>query len=107
MKPLETNRRVLMWLGLYPFDNTLNKRYKVCFIIVGSLIFAVALSACISSEIFVMKHVTNNLEDSLYAIGQILIYWNVLYLMMFALVQRDKIVVIIENLTKIHDKCMI
>lgn len=105
MKPLATNQQVLLWLGLYPFDEETSNSRKIRSIGVGSLYFGIGLSACVSCEIFFMKHVTTNLEDSLYALGQSLVYWNILYLTTFAFVQRYKIAAIIENLAKIYEKC--
>lgn len=105
MKPLATNRRVLMRLGLYPFNGNTSKRSKINSIFNGMFIFGVAVSACVSCVIFIIKHVTTNLEDSLYALGQILIYSNALYMMVFVYLQRYKIVAIIENLAEIHVQC--
>lgn len=105
VKPLTTIQRELMRFGLYPFDENTSNRTKCRSIMIGSIYLGCALSACVSCETFVMKHVTTNLEDSLYALGQILIYVNAIFMMIFAFVQRYKIATIIEKLTWIYEKC--
>lgn len=71
MKPLETNRSVLIWFCLYPFDKNMKLHLKLLYTIFALSIFLMNVCALVSSIVFFFKFLSINLEESFYSLFQI------------------------------------
>lgn len=61
-------------------------------------------SAGAASGMYICEFATINLEPVAYALMQIFAYINIMYLMVFAFVQRHKIAALIERLTEMYNE---
>lgn len=103
MKPLVTNQMVLTWLGLYPV-HILSKRNEFGYMLFGLVNFAIMFAASAASALYIFQFATINLETVFYALMQFIAYFNMMYLMMFAFVQRNKIMALIETLCEMYEE---
>lgn len=66
--PLETNKKVLIWLWMCPADKSTDKReiraHTICFIFVS----ATMLTCVITSAVFFLNYVSTDFGESLYAL---------------------------------------
>lgn len=65
----------------------------------------IIICAVIASGIFFLEYRSIDLETSLYALGQIAAYLNVLYMFVIIFLSRPKIKKIFNDLENIYDKC--
>lgn len=91
MKPLATNRRVLTWLCICPFDQDASIVKRTFFIILALFQFALVSSASVSSIIFFVNNLSVDLEGCLYAVFQIAAYSGLSYMWVVAFTLRKKI----------------
>lgn len=106
VKPMAINKRVLIWLCMYPVDNPTNTRTKLFYVIFSFFIFASILSGFLSALTFFLKFVTINLEESLYAFFQVVACFSGIYMMIITiLLLRSKMGEIFDEFFKIYDKC--
>lgn len=103
--PLETNRKVFIWLCMCPADKSTDKKenraHVICIVIVTALI----LTFFIASAVFFSKFASTDLEESLYALFQISATSGVMYLIAVAIIMRDKILNIFNKLSDIYEAC--
>lgn len=104
MKPLVTNQRILKWIGAYPFDVNTSKRSEIGYMIFGFIMFALNLCGVAASVCFILKVATINLYAALHASYQVISFSNLMYLMVFAFVQRYRVATAIEKLSEIYDQ---
>lgn len=105
VKPIETNTRVLMWLGFYPADENASQREKIGYVILGFAVFIILLIGAIVSALYFVEKMTINLGQALYAMGQLIGCLNGVYVMIHTFLQRHKIVAAIRKLSDICKKC--
>lgn len=104
MKPLVTNRRVLTWFCICPFDPNTSVLKKTFFGILTLFLFASALSGAISSIVFFVHNVSIDLENSLYSVLQIAANSNLSYLYLVAFFSREKISLFLATLEEIYQE---
>lgn len=104
MKPLLMNQRVLTWLCMLPMDEASTKTEKL-----GCIAFAIGVtliiySGFLASLIFFLKFVSSDLEESLYALFQVVGMFSTANAIVVAILMRHKIPSIFTNLSKIYDE---
>lgn len=104
IKPLETNRRVLIWLCMFLPDETASKREKLTYIVFTVCGVCTILSMLAASVTFFVKFVSIDLEESLYALVKISAYLCLTYMMIVVFILRHKISDIFEKLSTIYDE---
>lgn len=105
MKPLETNQRVLIWLGVLRAPDTTNIFMKIFHILTTFIAFSIVLTSLSASVTFFLRYVRIDLEESLYALFQIASFSGLSYIIMFAFVMRNRTNVIFDKLTQIYNEC--
>lgn len=80
MRPLETNRTVLKWPSVYPLDGTTSDRNKMCYRIFSVSIIIIQILATGANAAFFLKFASTKLEDSLFALMQLLGMANVYFM---------------------------
>lgn len=71
MKPLATHERVLTWLCICPAEDGTSKWMISLYIIFISIAFVFEVSILVSSYVYFLKNMSDNLEEALYALAQI------------------------------------
>lgn len=71
MKTLTTNRRVLTWLCVSPFDPNISILKKAYFVFMTLFLFVFKVSGVVSSAAFFIINASVDLEGSLYALFQV------------------------------------
>lgn len=104
MKPLATNRRVLTWFCVCPFDRNTSVQKKTFFAILSSALFIIGITKLVSSIIFFAKNISIDLEGCLYAVFQVAAYSGLLYSWMIAFILRKKIEHALETLEAICEE---
>lgn len=105
MKLLETNKRILIMLGSCLMEESMTPGEKITCLISASLIYLYQSFSAISSAIFILKHVSDSIEDTLYALLQIAGLTYLLYALIVAFIWRHKINRIFVTLSEIYDEC--
>lgn len=103
MKPLEMNRRVLTWLCVYPASENTSKSTKTLYVIFTLIILSGNLIGLGLSIDYFLKSASTDLEDSLYALFQILATAKMSYTMIVAYFLRHRITAIFVSLSDIYD----
>lgn len=104
MKPLATNRRVLNWLCICPFDQNTSIWQKALVVASTWFLFTSEISCAVSSVVFFINNVSVALEDSVCAIMQIAGISSVVYTWMVAFILRDGINRILKTLDEIYEE---
>lgn len=68
--PLETTRRVLEWLCVYPSNEMVSNGTKVSYIIFSVILFILNVNGLMASAAYLLKFVSTDLESALYALFQ-------------------------------------
>lgn len=102
MQPLQTNRRILVWLWLCSESETRNKFKKLLsisftFIVVASITFGL-----ISSANYLWRFLSIDLQGSLFALYQSAGFLSILYAFVVMFISRHKIDAIFDDLTQIY-----
>lgn len=102
MDPLPLNRRVLVWLYMFPpvdGASRWNKLASMCF----SSAVCITLVGCVaSSVVFVFRFIAIDLEDSLYAMFPLIACSGLLYTHIVAILSRHDITKLFEKLSQIY-----
>lgn len=106
MRPLETNRRVLIWLCLCFELETLSKFKKSLSILLTSIVMASIIGALISSALYLWKFILIDLQGSVYALYQTAGFFSILYAFVVMFISRQKIHDIFCNLERIYGTSM-
>lgn len=104
MEPIASNRRVLTWLCLCPFDPSTSTWKRAFFVISTIFLFASEVGAFISSIIFFVKNVSNDLEGSLYAVFQFVAFTGLIYMSIVAFILRKRINMFLGTLSTIYEE---
>lgn len=102
MKPFATNRQVLTWFCVCPFDQSTIILKKMFFIIVTLFLFASVFSGAVSSIVFFVNNLSIDLKNSFYCIFQIAAFSNLSYLYIVAFVSRKKIYAFLTTFDEIY-----
>lgn len=102
--PLKTNRRVLMWLCVWPPAKEISLSKKIGYIIFALNVFGFTLIPVILDIYLLMLSLrTGELETSFQAIYQMSVSANTAYACVLIFVLRTKIDDIFEKLIELHD----
>lgn len=102
MEPMITTKKALMWICVYPADGNTNNWGKPVNILYLSTILAFQCSGLGFSIACFMKYWSIDLEKSLYSPIQIATTLSSVYSLCIAVLLRDKILIMFNNLTKIY-----
>lgn len=103
MEPLITNRRILIWLCIYPAANTasnLDKMWHIAFTVV--VLFG-QFCGTVPHFVYFCMNITGDLEGSLTAFMGFTSYLVITYIMLSCYLQRKQISQIFAHLTNIYD----
>lgn len=103
MRPLQTNKRVLTLLCLYPSDESVSKWKQLTLAVFTFLIIAANMCGLIASSFYFVKFVSTDLETSLHALLQMAALSAATYMLVIGLVLRQKINDIFSRLKNIYD----
>lgn len=104
MKPLETSRRVLMWLCGFPPDESAGKWLKIAYVIFTSSIVMDHLLSLIAGAIFIHKNVSSNFEDTLFSLFHTVGSLSMLYQSVVIVFMRRNLTAIFEELSRIYNE---
>lgn len=102
MIAIETNRRVLTWLCIYPADKNASKWQVRAYIAFSAFVFGVNMFACGASAVYFYKHASADLESSLLALSQMSGCFSVWYTGIIMFLSRRKITAVIDSLSDIY-----
>lgn len=105
MEPLMTNKKVLMWLSVYPFADGASKWKKKLSILLAFYVFISQICSVVASVAFFLKFMSTDLERSLYAIFQVFACSSAAYGVGFAVVMSHEITNTIDKLSEIYKMC--
>lgn len=103
MIPLKTNRRVLTWLCVYTIGKNTTKWQKMFYVGFTIFVFVCNIFSFGVSGTFFVRHVSVNIEKSLFSLIQIIGTLNMNYIVIITLLKRHKISAIFVSLTKIYE----
>ena len=104
MKALVTTQRVLTWYRIcHANESTTSSWQKMLFSIFSVVCLIANACAVAASVTFLLKFISSNLEESLYALFQCAAYSNVVYIHIAAFLQRKKVTSVFESLTEIYE----
>lgn len=105
MRPLELNRRILIWMCVYPCDENTTRWKRLAYILFSILIFVLNAIGLIFSTAYFIKYVSIDLEQSLFALLQAVGEANMVYILIITFILRHKITAMLKSLSKIYDMC--
>lgn len=105
MIPLETNRRVLTWLCVFPSEEGTSWHMKVAHIAFCSFVLGMNVVSCIVSVAFLLKYISNDMEQCLFAFVQICGEVNMSYIIIITYLLRHKITATYNSLADIYRTC--
>lgn len=100
-RPMETNRRILMWASVIPADKDTSSIKKICCKVLSLIIFTTVVSVSIASLAFYFKFAAIDLQKSLYALAQIAAFTSMTYAIIVTFCIRHRFPAIFESLYKI------
>lgn len=105
MDVLATSKQVLSWLSLYVADGDIDKRKAISYICVSFMTLISNASLVLCSALYISKYISNDLEEALYACGQLIAFLSSTYMLLIAFILRKKITAIINELAAIYETC--
>lgn len=105
MKALQMNRNVLTWIGMCSADESTKKWQKISFKLIGFTFFMLMVISMIISGAFLIKFISIDMEESLFAVFQMVIAGGTWYMIIFAYLLRKQISATVDGLQKIYDTC--
>lgn len=102
MTPLNTNRKVLIVLGMHSADASVTQQQQIRNICIASAIFIAHLWGLVSSAIYFIKFVSVDLESALFGILEVSGHVNMIYMMIIAFILRHRIAAIFTSLATIY-----
>lgn len=97
MIPLDENKKVFTWFGICPLDGRSPQRTKSYRYIVIFLFYFGMTCMFLSSVTYFAKHVSNDLENALYALFEIVGIFNSLFSVTVGIFLNKKIAEIFKN----------
>lgn len=101
MTPLQTNRRILVWISAHSVPESENIWNRCAFVAFPLLLFIVNSVAIISSAFFIWKTLSTDFEASLYGLFQVCVYLVTMCTVMFAFFSQRRTTATIERLSEI------
>lgn len=103
MKPLVTNRLVMMWLSMCPVDESTSAKKRKIYIAFTFIVTTITSCSLTSSILSVLFYLSIDFETSVYAVFQVAAEAAVLNLMIISLFKRHDIASIFTKLSEIYD----
>lgn len=103
MKPLATYQHVLRLLCAFPPDESTKRWKRLLFVISGLSFFVCILCTALSSFTFLLKYISINPEEGLWALFQVCGFTNMLYVLIISFVIPFKIKGIFDDLSHIYE----
>lgn len=101
MEPLITNHRVSIWLCICPADENTSKLKKILHRMFSGFCVISMICTFIASLIFALKNTSAKIEESLFAMLQIVTISAMIYMLVVASILRRKIANIFKSLSDI------
>lgn len=105
MKPLTVHRQMLTWLSICPPEANATLMKKYLYIIFTVLDIIIVFGVTSASLVYFVKMVLIDLQESLYALLQIVVYFGIIYVIFVAILLRHKISGIFDKLSLIYETC--
>lgn len=102
MDPLVTNKKMLMWLCILPAQAQTNQNMKLLYIVTSFTLLTSCFLGLIASVAFMVKYLSTNLEDCLYALFQVSGDASALYMILIAFILRRQIAALFDQLSEIY-----
>lgn len=102
MKPLVTIERALVWLCLCSPDKATSKWKMLVCAFLGLITFTSTLSDMLASVAFMLKFISIDMEESLYALFQIFGFGSITYAIIVTFFQRHRMRDLFRGLSKIY-----
>lgn len=103
MFPLPTQRRVLIWLCLYPPDEGTNVYQRNMHYVFASSTFGTMTMCLLGSVKYFYEFISIDLEESLYALYIAAATAGVIYMLIVGFLSKHKMVEIFNELAQIYD----
>ena len=104
MGPLPTYRRVLVWFSVCPPPECTVEWKKRVFLIFPIVIIASVASIVITSVLLLFQSTSIDLKEALYVVFQIAAAISMVYVVVMALLSRNKFNAILDDLSAIYQK---
>lgn len=104
MKVLSTNQSLLRFFFVFSDDEPINKCEKLCYAITTLAILLAHICAVAAGMGFFLKFISVDLVKAFYSLFNIFGDVSVLYISIFLLLQRKKIVGIFKKMSQIYDE---
>lgn len=102
MNPLQTNQRVLSWLCGQPPSESERKWKRLSYIAVTSFIMIGHLLSVVASTIFIHRNISDNLEETLFALMHVVSAASMIYQIVVTSFLRQKLASIFDGLLAIY-----
>lgn len=102
MKPLETNQTVLSWIGVLPPDESTSEWKKQASVVFPYLVFVTSLLSFGGSAMFLIRFITVDLEEGLYAVFQVCAVSISLYVLITGIILKRAIQSALQKLSDIY-----
>lgn len=102
MVPLETNHLVLTWLCVFPPDESTSRLKRMAYTTFSLAIFGINAGSFFGSLAYFLKFMSVDLEQSLFAVVQMLGEVNMAYISIITYLLRHRITATYESLAKIY-----
>lgn len=103
MKPLETNQRMLLWLGGFPLDNLAGKWKKIAYITFTLSVIMTHMLSVMASTVFIHRNKSIDLEATLFSLFHTIASASMLYQSVVTVLLRRELNVIFVGLANIYD----
>lgn len=105
MDPLATNRRVLTWLCVFPPEKGTTKAQRMAHVALSLSVFVVNMGSFFVSLAYFLKYMSIDLEQSLFAVVQMLGEVNMTYISIITYILRRQITATYKSLCRIYKAC--
>lgn len=100
---LSTNKMVLKWLCMIPFDKTSNKNHRVAFFLFALSGLTCKTFTAVAHVAFFVHYMHTDLHKSLFSLIGVMAISGAIYVGISGIILRHKIVIIYEQLSDIYD----
>lgn len=105
IKPMETNRKFLLWLCMFPPDSNVSIMKRLLYIIFTAANIIVLSILSLGSAAFIARFVMIDLESALYALFPTSACMGLTYMIIIGIISQHKIAALFESLYGIYDMC--
>lgn len=102
---LETNRKILVWLSIYPANRTIPPIERFRNMTFSFIIFIVSSITVVASFAAALTFKSDDLENALYAIAQIAGIGSEFYMYTIGLILRKKITHLFDQYQEMYEAC--